>query len=227
MLSHDDLLLNLHQIREHGAIHRDAVRAARQHVGVAGLEQTAVLERIIAIGRSQPSISRSLERIAQTLKETQDADNQELLDASQEQLQVVRQFHEVVSEALQTVTSIPMEEISVQTLTEIDASVKEQLITLEGLVHDVQAQSTAQGQTHPLTQVSEDVQEVLEAIEMEEASGQVESLSLTSQEAVVQIAALVHAPTEQQIAALDDLADAARAQADLLRNQDPDGPDIA
>ena len=227
MPSHDDLLLNLHQIREHGAIHRDAVRAARQHVGVAGLEQTAVLERIIAIGRSQPSISCSLERIAQTLKETQDADNQELLAASQEQLQVVRQFQEIVSEALQTVNSLPIEEVSVQALSEIDASVKEQLMSLEQLVHDVQAQSSSQEQTHPLTQVSEDVQYVLETIETQEASGQVESLSLTSQEAVAQIAALVHAPTEQQIAALDDLADAARAQADLLRNQDPDGSDTA
>lgn len=226
MTTPDDLPLTLLQIREQGAIHREAVRAARQHVGVAGLEQTATLERIIAIDRSQPIINQALERIAQTLKETQDADNQELLDASQEQLQVVRQFREIVSEALQTVTSLPVEEVSVQVLSEIDASAKEQLLTLEQLIHDVQERSGSQGQPL-LGQVSEDVREELEAIETQEASGQVESLSLTSQEAVVQIAALVHAPTEQQIAALDDLADAARAQADLLRNQDPAGSDNA
>ena len=226
-----ELPLTLRQIREHGVLNRDVVLAARQHVGVAGLEQTAALERIVAVGRSQPSISRALERIAQTLQEaetgTSEADTQELLDASREQLLAVQQFEVIVTDALRTVASMPIEQISVHVLGEIDVSAKEQLATLERLVHDVQTRSSSQRQIDLLGRVDEGVHEALETIEIQEASGQVESLSLSSQEAVSQIAALVHAPTEQQIAALDELADAARTQADLLRKQDSgtlDGP---
>lgn len=53
------------------------------------------------------------------------------------------------------------------------------------------------------------------------------SLSLLGQGAVAQIAALERAPMGQQIAVLDDLVDAARAQADLLRVQEAEQPDGA
>ncbi len=223
-----ELPLTMRQIREHGVLSRDVVLAARQHVGVAGLEQTAALERIVAVGRSQPSISRALKRIAQTLEDahtgTSGADTQELLDASREQLLAVQQFEVIVSDALRTVASMPIEEISVQVLGEIDLSAKEQLATLERLVQEVQDRSSSQPQIDLLERVGEGVHQALESIEVQEASGQVTALSLTSQGAVSQIAALVHAPTEQQIAALDDLANAARAQADLLREQELDEP---
>ena len=221
--------LTMHQIREHGVLSRDVVLTARQHVGTAGLEQTAALERIVAVGESQPSISRALKRISQTLQEAQTgtsaADTQELLDASQEQLQAVQQFGVIVSEALRTVAALPVEMISVQALKEIDLSAKEQLASLEQLVQEVQERSSSQPQINLLERVKEGVQHGIEAIEMQEASGQVESLSMTGQDAVLQIAALEHAPTEQQIAALDELADAARAQADLLRDQEAEQPD--
>jgi len=205
------------------------VLTARQHVGVAGLEQTAALERLILVGRNQPSIGRALRRISQTLQQvetgTSAADTQELLLASQEQLNGVEQFRRIVSEALLTVASLPIEEISLQALKEIDLSAREQLASLEQLVQEVQERSSSQPQIDLLEQVKEGVHQKIEALEVQEASGQVESLSLASQEAVSQIAALVQAPTEQQITALDDLADAARAQADLLRDQTTDAPD--
>ncbi len=216
-----ELPLTMHQIREHGVLSRDVVLTARQHVGTAGLEQTAALECIVAVGRSQPSISRAFQRIAGTLQEvrtgTSAADTQELLDASREQLQAVQQFEVIVSDALRTVTLMPIEMISAQALREIDLSAKEQLATLGQLVQDVQDRSSSQPQIDLLEQVKEGVQQGIEAIEVQEASGQVESLTLTSQEAMSQIAALEHAPKELQIAALDELADTARAQADLLR----------
>ena len=220
----EELPLTLQQIREHGVLSRDVVLVARQHVGTAGLEQTAALERIVAVGQSQPSISRALKRIAGTLQEVQTgtsaADTQELLDASREQLHAVQQFEVIVSDALRTVASMPVEMISAQALKEIDLSAKEQLATLEQLVQDVQDRSRSQPQIDLLERVKEGVQQGIEAIEVQEASGQVESLSLTSQEAMSQIATLAHAQKEQQIAALDDLADSARAQADLLRGQE-------
>lgn len=225
-----ELPLTMRQIREHGVLSRDVVLAARRHVGVAGLEQTAALERIVAVGRSQPSISRALKRIAQTLEDahtgTSGADTQELLDASREQLLAVQQFEVIVSDALRTVASMPVEEISVQVLGEIDLSAKEQLATLERLVQEVQDRSSSQLQIDLLERVGERVHLALESIEVQEASGQVTALSLTSQGAVSQIAALVQAPTGQQIAALDDLADAARAQADLLRAQKVEEPGV-
>lgn len=218
-----DLPHTVRKIQEHGVLDRNVVLAARQQVGVAGLEQTAALERIVAVGRSQPSISRALRRISETLQEAQTgasaADTQELLEASQEQLQAVQQFEVIVSDALRTVASMPIEMISVQALKEIDLSAKEQLASLEHLVQEVQERSSSQPQIDLLEQVGEGVHQALESIEVQEASGQVESLSLTGQEAVLQIAALEHAPTEQQIAALEELAEAARAQADLLREQ--------
>ena len=219
-----DLSRTLCKIQEHGVLDQNVVFAARQHVGVAGLEQTAALERIVAVGRSQPSISRALEQVAQTLQDVRmgasEAASQELLEASQEQLQAVQQFEVIVSDALRTVASMPIETISVQALQEIDLSAKEQLASLEQLVHEVQERSTSQPQIDLLEQVREGVHQGITAIEVQEASGQVESLSLTSHEAVSQIAALVHAPVEQQIAALDDLADAARTKANLLRQQE-------
>ncbi|WP_407541029.1 hypothetical protein Q0M94_06440 [Deinococcus radiomollis] len=218
-----DLPHTVRKIQEHGVLDRNVVLAARQQVGVAGLEQTAALERIVAVGRSQPSISRALKRVARTLQDARtgasEAANQELLEASQEQLQAVQQFEVIVSNALRTVALMPIEMISVQALQEIDVSAKEQLANLEQLVHEVQERSTSQPQIDLLDQVKEGVQQGIAAIELQEASGQVELLSLTGQEAVSQIAALEHAPAEQQIAALEELADAARAQADLLRDQ--------
>lgn len=218
-----ELPLTLRQIREHGVLNRDVVLTARQHVGVAGLEQTAALERLILVGRNQPSISRALQRISRTLQEvetgTSAADTRELLHASQEQLNGVEQFRKIVSEALLAVASLPIEEISLQALREIDLSAREQLTSLEQLVQEVQERSSSQPQINLLERVKEGVQQGIEAIEVQEASGQVESLSMTGQEMVSQIAALEHAPTEQQISALEELADAARAQADLLRDQ--------
>jgi hypothetical protein len=225
----DDLPWTLQQIREHGILNRDVVFAARRQVGTAGLEQTAALERLIAIGQSQPAISRALERIALTLQDTHTgtsaADTRELLEASREQLAVVQQFELIVSEALQTVALMPVEQISVQVLREINLSAKEQLATLEQLVQDVQERSGSQAQIELLEQVGAGVQEALDAIEVQEASGQVESLSLSSQDAVSQIVALVQAPVEQQIAALETLAETAQTQADLLKGQSVDAED--
>jgi len=154
---------------------------------------------------------------------TSAADTQELLHTSQKQLLAVRPFGVVVSSALRSVTALPIEEISVQVLKEIDLSAKEQLASLEQLVQEVQERSSSQPKINLLERVKEDVHQGVEAIEVQEASGQVESLSLTGQGAVAQIASLEH----ERIAALDDQADAARAQTDLLRHQGAEQPDGA
>lgn len=60
--------------------------------------------------RSQPSITRALKRISQALQEAQTgtwaADAQELLDASQEQLQAVQQFRVISGDAQRTVAAL-------------------------------------------------------------------------------------------------------------------------
>ncbi|MFC4454779.1 hypothetical protein [Deinococcus sonorensis] len=219
--------LTLRQIRAQGLADRRVVLAAREHVGMAGLEQTAALERIVAVGRSQPGISRALEQIAQSLQApetgTVQLDTDELLEASREQLEMVRQVEQVVTLALQAVTSTPVDQISVEVLGEINQSAQAQLVTLERLIHDVQQRSQSQAQIDLLEDVNAQVHEEIEAIEVREATGQLESLRLVSQQAVAQMAALSQAPSQQQITALNDLADAARAQADALSAQAADG----
>lgn len=219
-----ELPLTLHRIQEQGVVDRELVLAARRHVGAAGTQQTAALERIIAVGRSQPSITRALERIAQTLREegagTSQTETQALLEATQVQLQFVRHLEEIVTEALNWVTSTPIEHISAAMLNEVDLGAKAQLSALERLVEEVEQRSSSRPQLNVLEQVETDVHQALGAIEAQETRGQVESLSLVGQEAVAQLAALEQAPVGEQIAALEDVAQAAHEQAETLRQQE-------
>lgn len=224
MAAHPDLPLTLREIQQQGVVQREVVLAARRHVGAAGIEQTAALERIIAVGRSQPSILRALERIAQTLREegagTSAAETQALLEASREQLQFVRHVEQVVTEALSRVTATPVEQISAARLAEVDLGARAQLSALERLVEEVEQQSRSQAQLEVLEQVETEVHQALGAIEEQEARGQVESLSLVGQEAVAQLGALDQAPVGEQIAALEDVARAAQEQAEALKRQE-------
>ena len=213
--------LTLRQIREQGILDHEVVLAARQHVGAAGIEQTAALERVIAVGQGQPSIVRALSHISQTLQAestgTSVADTEELLATTREQLRSVQLLGEIVTEALEAVRATPIDHISAAVLSEINLEAKEQLMALEELVHEVQQRTTSGPQARLLEQVGQQVHAALDAIEIQEAHGQVESLELAGQKAVAQIAALDQAPVEHQIAALEGVAEAAQKKAEALK----------
>lgn len=215
--------LTLREIREHGIVNHEIVMAARQHVGAAGIEQITALERVVAVGRGQPSIIRALRHISQTLQGestgTSAADTEELLATTHEQLRSVQLLGEIVTEALEAVRATPIEFISAAALTKINLGAREQLTSLEELVHEVQHRTTSEPQAHLLEQVDQQVHEALDAIGEQEAHGQVESLELTGQMAVEQIAALDQAPIEHQIAALESVAETAQKKVEALRLQ--------
>ncbi|GGR25168.1 hypothetical protein [Deinococcus ruber] len=227
-----DLSLTLRQLRDQGILDRQTVTAAREHVGAAGIEQTTTLERIIAVGRSQPSISHALERIAHTLEHhdtgTSASDTRELLEISRDQFQTVQQLKEIVVGALQTVTETPIDQISAAVLREIDLSAKQQLSDLEHLVAQVQQRTASRPQVEVLEEVGEEVHAALQAIEQQEAHGQMESLGQAGKDVAAQIAALDQVSPEEQIRALEDMAQAAQEQADALKaqvtEQTPDAP---
>lgn len=126
---------------------------------------------------------------------------------------------EIVTDALQMVRDTTIDRISVAVLTEINLGAREQLVSLEQLVQEVQQRTTSESQAQLLQQVEQEVHEALEAIEVQDAHGQVEALGLAGKEAVAQIAALDLAPTGHQIAALEGVAASALEQAEALRLQ--------
>lgn len=211
--------LTLDHIREGGRQSRRLVLAARQHVGEAGLEQAAALERIIAAGREQTQLNHALRQLLTTLSGAQGEDVEGLRVAGYEQLAGALDLQKLVADALRKVASTPVEQISVEALEDIRCSVEEQITALEGLLNHAREQLDP-GQEAALANIQHGVESATQQIRRDEATGEVESLGVLSRDAVNRIASLDAAPTEQQVAMLREVAQQAAEQAAALEQGD-------
>ena len=217
----------LAEIRQASLVIHTQVSQAREHVGAAGLEQTAALERMIAVSRGQAAVTRALEAFGHTLRadapedtEAQEAVIAELRVVSEEQLDAAHRLDEMIALALKAVTLTPIEQISAATLLEIGEQVQMQISALNAVI------AGAQVGVHPraraaLEQVSEQVQAAQEQVEQAEIQGQVQALGALGKDTVTQIAHVEGASTQVQIDTLERVVEKAQQQVDELKRQEP------
>jgi hypothetical protein len=109
--------------------------AARLHVGAAGIEQTAALERLIAAGQQHTGLVQAVQRVHALLELAGDSEEQQrLLQGSQLLLLVLEELSAVVTGALQQITATPVQSISALQLDDIAGRMQRHLSALETLI---------------------------------------------------------------------------------------------
>ncbi|WP_161883498.1 hypothetical protein [Deinococcus alpinitundrae] len=217
--------LTLAEIRALSLINTRHISAAREHVGAAGLEQTAALERMITVSREQVSMTQALELLGRTLRDDQPGETAtqhlamaELRLASEEQLAIAHQLENVIALALQNVTLTPLEQISVAALTKIGDQVKAQIKDLEALIKEAQANPSPAHQV-ALDRVEGQVQMARERSVQDEISGQLQLLGGIGEDAIEQIAQVEGASAQHQIEALERMAEKVHEQVEVIKQQ--------
>lgn len=214
-----NLPLSLDRLIADGAGTRQLIQRARQHVGQAGLEQTAALEQLLAIAAQQDLIVRALRDFAATLGEVPAAElstRTALLAVGEAQLSAVRQLQLSVGDALRRITSTPVETISAATLRAMGTQAREGLAQLERLLAD--AQQHADGdptERAALTELDARVRAALDQAQRLYGHNEAASLAALVRQALHLICA-GPAPASERRALLEELAQVAQREAQSL-----------
>ncbi|WP_216322343.1 hypothetical protein [Deinococcus aestuarii] len=212
-------LLTLAQLREPGTLGQDLVTAARRHVGAAGLEQTASLERLLRVCREQAAVGTALRSLAWALGRMGDGGDGEagaratLLAALNTQLELAARIEAVLADALRDVTSTPAVFISAAALQEIEQDAKGQLQTLKSLFHEARRYGRTPEQQQEFERLGQGMQEALDRAEQDEAAGRAETLGVIIAEATAQLVKLPGMPTPALTETLERIAAELRAKA--------------
>jgi len=133
---HQSLTLRL--LQGQGDINQGLLMAARRHVGAAGIEQTAALERLIAAGQAHSSLTQALQRVVTLLQKGEDTQAlSNLLEESQLQLLLLDMLAAAVTEALEQITATPVVQVSAQVLDGIAQDMQQRLNALQRLVEEI------------------------------------------------------------------------------------------
>lgn len=211
--------------------HRINVNAAREHVGGAALEQTAALEEVIAAGREQIEITDALRQVMfVTLNEVRSASLEqiqtgaprhvnmlrEIIQTSQEQLDVAALLSDTINRALESVTHIPPEEINLRVLRQVQARVRQQIEALEELIGVARQHASSAEDIAQLEQISSSLHGRLKGLERVEAVDKLTAFEQVSESAVASMMNVEHALPVDRAAALRQLIATAQVQLALL-----------
>lgn len=215
--------LTLAEIRALSLSTTQHISAAREHIGAAGLEQTAALEHIITVSREQAALSQALAGLEGALQHDQPGQTArqhqalaELRLTGEKQLELAHQLGDVITAVLQNIMLIPVTQVSAAALTEIGAQVSTQLKVMEDFIKVAQVKSPP-GHEAGLAQVETEFQAALEHSEQAEVSGQLHLLGEMGEDAAQRIAQVEGASVQRRVEALEQLADQAQEQADAIK----------
>lgn len=219
-------LLALQQLRETGPLGQDLIIAARRHVGAAGLEQSACLERLLRVCREQAAVSTALRSLAWALGRMHDGDEQEeaarhaLIASLNTQLALAAEMEDVLAGALKDITSTPVVFVSAAALQEIEQSAKGQLNTLRSLFGEARRHGRTPEQQREFDRLGSGMEEAFRRAEEAEAAGRAETLGVIIAEATAQLTALDQVPSPALIGRLEDIVEELRRQ--VARRLAPD-----
>lgn len=212
-------LLTLEQLRETGPLGRDLMLAARRHVGAAGLEQAASLERLLRVCREQASVSTALRSLAWALARTQGGEGgaggetpAALLSTLNAQLELASQSETVLAQALRDITSTPAVFLSAAALQKIEQDAKGQLGTLRALFNEARRYGRTPEQRQEFERLGQGVQEALDHAARAEAAGRAETLGVIVAEAAAQLVRLPEMPTPALVETLERMVHELRAK---------------
>ncbi|WP_295819122.1 hypothetical protein [uncultured Deinococcus sp.] len=211
-------LLTLQQLRETGPLGQQLLLAARHHVGEAGLEQAASLERLLVACRHHSAVTAALRSLGWALGQMSDdpgGTRAALLAALQTQLGDAERVEEVLAGALRDITSTPVIFISAAALNDIEQRAQQQLKDAERLVERATRFGTTPDERGALQQVNQGMQEALMQSAVEDTAGRAQTLAYLIQEAATRLMALPTLPDPVLADLLEDVALGLRAQAAL------------
>lgn len=187
-----------------GAIHRGLLMAARRHVGAAGIEQTAALERLIAAGQEHTGLVQALRQVVLLLQKNEESEAlARLLSESQQQVLILDELAGVVATALEQITATPVVQISAEVLEKIADGMHQRLYALNRLVEEIELSSSVpESATADLEAVREALETELARVRFTEHQGQLSAQVELARLAVRNIAAQDRMNPEERRAAL-------------------------
>ena len=188
-----------------GVINNALLIAARRHVGAAGIEQTAALERLIAAGQEHTGLAMALQKVTALL---QNSGNTEalntLLDESQQQLLILDELASTVTQALEQITATPVVRVSVQVLEDIAHRMHQRLYALNRLVEKIElSEAVPDSATPGLDAVLAALDGELLRIRQAEHDGRLQTLIGLARQAIRDISAQQLSEAEGRRAALN------------------------
>lgn len=198
------------------------LRAARLHVGAAGIEQMKALEHLIAAGQEHTGLVAAVRQVITVLNQGEDsAAKQRLLEETQSLLTLLNQLALIVAQALQQITATPVQRISAERLDDIARQMNGYLSALEALVIRAEQdpdvpQSSLPGLESILTELHSETRRVA----AERRQGQVETLRQLAVQAITDLARLQQIPTTQRAEGLESVSRTVHSALEDLSRQD-------
>ncbi|WP_295813812.1 hypothetical protein [uncultured Deinococcus sp.] len=215
-------LLTLHQLRESGPLGQQLLLAARRHVGEAGLEQAASLERLLVACRHHAAVATALRSLDWALNQMTDDDptgsRAEVLAALHAQLDAAQQVEEVLADALNDITSTPVIFISAAALNAIEQQARQQLNDAEQLVAQASQFGTTPDTRETLHRVNQGMRTALARAAQEDTAGRAQVLGYLITEAARRLMDLPTLPDPVLADVLEDVAAGLRFQARSARD---------
>lgn len=210
-------LLALQQLRETGPLGQNLIVAARRHVGAAGLEQAACLERLLRVCHEQAAVSTALRSLAWALGRMQDGQDEParlvLIASVNAQLTLATEMEDVLADALKNITATPVVFVSAAALQKIEQDAKGQLNTLRSLFAEARRYGRTPEQQREFERLGAGMEESFHRAEAAEAAGRAETLGVIIAEATAQLTQLGQPPTPALIETLDRVVAELRRQA--------------
>lgn len=199
--------------------------SAREHVGAAGIEQMAALERLIAAGQEHTGLARAASQVRQVLLQQPPALQalQGLLLESEQQLVWMNQLEQTVTAALQQITATPVQRISAEVLEDIAERMQRQLTALEQLVVSVkESLAVSDAATPTLEAIQATLHAELARVAQEERRGHLATLVHLAGQACQEIASVEGMTPLDRVASLQQVVALAHQQIDHLSQAPPD-----
>ncbi|MFC4453766.1 hypothetical protein [Deinococcus sonorensis] len=206
--------------------------AAREHVGVAALNQSTAVEEIIAAGREQIEVTAALQGVLQqTLEQLREGGRVQteveppdhsgvlhrILEVGQAQRDIAALMSNQIVDALERVTRIPVEDISLTTLRTVQRTVQAEIKSFRTLVGMARQQVTTRQDLDHLDRIERDLNARLGHLRHAEAIDKVRGFEQLAEEAVSNIMRVANAEIDDQIRALQVLVEHARRMLAGLR----------
>ena len=218
-MEHDAALSQLTLIQHRALLDARLLIAAREHVGAAGIEQMAALERLIAAGQEHTSVARAASQVLHLLQ-TQTPDAlavQTLLRQSEEQVVWLNELAAVVTTSLQQITATPVQRISAAVLEDIATRMQRQIAALNTLIAAAQASPAVPDAATPtLEAIRATLQADLAAAAQAERQGHLATLLQLALQTCADIGGLTGSAVPERVAALQSIAAAVQQQIEQL-----------
>ena len=212
--------LTLRLLQEQGGIDQGLLMAARRHVGAAGIEQTSVLERLIAAGQAHASLTEALQQVATLLRQSANTQaSSSLLEESQLQLLLLDMLAAEVTEALGQITATPVVQVSAQVLEGIAESMQQRLQALHRLIEEVRLSPAVPDTSGAgLEAMRLTLEMELYKIRQTEYQGQLVALVTLAQQTIGNIARQNHLSAVERQEALETLEGGVKAALSTLNS---------